>query len=109
MKFKIALEAAKELETINEIASRYGVHPSQVKSWKKQLLEEGDAIFVAAPGAEDKVFRYAIVAEVMHDADPPYVTLISSHDGPLTKLYKEEWCDKIRLIKKEKKDLPWPL
>ena len=46
LKFKIALEAAKELETINEIASRYGVHPSQVKSWKKQLLEEGDAIFV---------------------------------------------------------------
>ena len=44
-KFKVALEAAKELETINEIASRYSVHPSQVKSWKKQLLEDGSAIF----------------------------------------------------------------
>lgn len=44
-KFKVALEAAKELDTINEIASKHTVHPSQVKSWKKQLLEEGQAIF----------------------------------------------------------------
>lgn len=44
-KFKVALEAAKELDTINEIASQHNVHPSQVKSWKKQLLAEGAAIF----------------------------------------------------------------
>ncbi len=34
-KFKVALEAVKELKTINEIASAYDVHPTQVKSWKK--------------------------------------------------------------------------
>ncbi len=44
-KFKVALEAAKELESINEIASKFGVHPSQVKSWKKQLLAEGEGVF----------------------------------------------------------------
>lgn len=44
-KFKVALEAAKELSTINEIASTYAVHPSQVKSWKKQLLAEGPTVF----------------------------------------------------------------
>jgi transposase-like protein len=30
VKFKVALEAAKELRTINEIASAYDVHPNQV-------------------------------------------------------------------------------
>ncbi|GAB4277592.1 MAG: hypothetical protein Kow0080_28690 [Candidatus Promineifilaceae bacterium] len=37
-KFKVALEAVKELRTINEITNTYDVHPTQVKSWKKQLL-----------------------------------------------------------------------
>ncbi|MCA9945109.1 MAG: transposase [Anaerolineales bacterium] len=44
-KFKVALEAIKELKTINEIASAYDVHPTQVKSWKKQLLTEGPSVF----------------------------------------------------------------
>jgi transposase-like protein len=44
-KFKVALEAVKGLQTINEIASGHHVHPSQVKSWKKQLLSEGPAVF----------------------------------------------------------------
>ena len=41
----MALEAIKELKTINEIASAYDVHPTQVKSWKKQLLAEGPTVF----------------------------------------------------------------
>jgi len=44
-KFKVALEAVKELKTINEIASAYEVHPTKVKSWKKQLLAEGPTVF----------------------------------------------------------------
>jgi len=44
-KFQIGLEALKGLQTINEIASQYEVHPTQVKQWKKQLLEEGVEVF----------------------------------------------------------------
>jgi len=44
-KFQVALEALKELKTINEIASHYEVHPTQVKQWKKQLQEEGADVF----------------------------------------------------------------
>jgi putative transposase len=44
-KFQVALEAVKELKTLNEIASAYAVHPTQVKSWKKQLLAAGSAVF----------------------------------------------------------------
>ena len=44
-KFQVALEALKELKTINEIASQYEVHPTQVKQWKKQLQADGADIF----------------------------------------------------------------
>lgn len=44
-KFKVALEATKGQRTINEIASAYDVHPNQVSTWKKQLLEEGASVF----------------------------------------------------------------
>jgi putative transposase len=44
-KFQLALEAAKGLKTINELASEHGVHPNQVSEWKRQLLEVGSTIF----------------------------------------------------------------
>ena|SRR5438067_10743787 len=44
-KFKVALEAAKGLQTVNEIASKHELHPNQVSSWKQQLLEEGPGVF----------------------------------------------------------------
>ncbi len=44
-KFKVALAAAKGDRTINEIASEYNLHPTQVSNWKKQLLTEGPLVF----------------------------------------------------------------
>lgn len=44
-KFSVALEAAKEVKTLNELASQYGIHSTQISLWKKQLLEGGDSIF----------------------------------------------------------------
>ena len=44
-KFQVALEAVKELKTINELASERSLHPNQVSQWKRQLLSEGSAIF----------------------------------------------------------------
>ena len=44
-KFKVALEAAKGLRTISELASAYNLHPNQVSSWKKRLLEAGPGVF----------------------------------------------------------------
>jgi transposase-like protein len=39
LKAKVALEAIRGIKTINEIASEYDVHPTQVGIWKKQVLE----------------------------------------------------------------------
>ena len=47
-KFQLALEAAKGLKTINELASEHSVHPNQVSEWKRQLLEGGSTIFSRA-------------------------------------------------------------
>ncbi len=45
LKAKVALEAVKGNKTINEIAGEFGVHPTQIQKWKKQLLEELPQIF----------------------------------------------------------------
>lgn len=44
-KSKVALEAAKEIKTLNELASHYGVHSAQISQWKKQLLENLAGVF----------------------------------------------------------------
>ena len=36
-KAKVALEALTGQSTVNELASKYGVHPSQITRWKPQL------------------------------------------------------------------------
>ena len=44
-KAKVALEALKGQSTLNELASKYGVHPSQITRWKQQLEEGVKEIF----------------------------------------------------------------
>ncbi len=44
-KAKVALEALKGQKTTNEIASEYGVHVSQINSWKKLAQEALPDVF----------------------------------------------------------------
>lgn len=44
VKAKVALAAVSGLSPA-QIASRYGVHPTQVAAWKKQLLEHAEELF----------------------------------------------------------------
>ena len=37
-KAKVALEAIRGVGSENELASRHGVHPSQIQKWKKQAI-----------------------------------------------------------------------
>lgn len=49
-KAKVALEAIRGVSTANEIAQEYGVHPTQVGLWKKELLNQAYVIFDAKRG-----------------------------------------------------------
>ena len=46
-KARVALEALKGHQTVNELASTYGVHPTQITHWKHRLQQEMPEIFSA--------------------------------------------------------------
>ena len=44
-KAQVALAALKGDQTVNEIASRFGVHPTLIHGWRKQLLAGAETDF----------------------------------------------------------------
>ena len=44
-KAKVALEALKMQATVQELATRFEVHPQQVTQWKRQALEGLEELF----------------------------------------------------------------
>ena len=38
-KIQVVLELLKEEKTVNQLAAKHGVHPTQVRDWKKQVLD----------------------------------------------------------------------
>lgn len=50
-KTRIVLELLKEEKTINQLATEHGVHPTQLRDWKKQVLEGLPNLFEQSPEA----------------------------------------------------------
>jgi transposase-like protein len=44
-KAKIALASLKESETVNQLASRFEVHPTQVHQWRKVVVDRAETLF----------------------------------------------------------------
>jgi transposase len=44
-KAKVALAAIQNNETTAQLASRFGIHPTMVSGWKRQMLEGAADIF----------------------------------------------------------------
>ncbi len=53
-KAKVAVEAMKGLKTTAELASEFGVHPTQITQWKNQLREGVADVFSGKNGPEEK-------------------------------------------------------
>jgi transposase-like protein len=49
-KAKVGLEAVRGVKTINELSQAYGVHPTQVGLWKKEILEGAKTLFEGKRG-----------------------------------------------------------
>ena len=66
LKTKVALEAIKAQKTANEIASEYGVHPSQIAQCKKQALD-GLAEVFSSRGSERHHSEEALIANLYQE------------------------------------------
>jgi transposase len=44
-KAKVAFEAAKGDKTITQLASKFSVHPNQIRLWRKHLMEQLPEVF----------------------------------------------------------------
>jgi len=63
IKAQVVLEALKNDRTLAEIASDYGIHPSQITRWKREALEELPHIF-SKKRAQSHQEHEALVSEL---------------------------------------------
>jgi transposase len=64
VKAQVALAAVKGDKTVNELASHYGVHPTLIHAWKKQLLAGAEAVFANGAKAQATTDAEAQKAEL---------------------------------------------
>lgn len=51
-KSKVCIEALKEQQTIEALAKKYDLHPTQINHWKKEFLNNSAAVFEKETGAD---------------------------------------------------------
>lgn len=53
-RFRVALAAIREVNTVSELASQHDVHPSLIRKWKQQLLDDGPQVFAHSNGTAQR-------------------------------------------------------
>lgn len=54
-KAKVAIEALKGQQTLQELAQKYEVHPNQISSWKQEFLANSASVFTKGKKGEESV------------------------------------------------------
>jgi len=63
-KAKVALEALKGEQTVAELATRFGVHPTMIHQWKRALLEGAPGVFERGGKSRDPEVDETMVKEL---------------------------------------------
>jgi len=53
-KTKVVLEMLKGVETLSEICSKHGVHPTQATKWRRSFLERAPELFSDRESSKEK-------------------------------------------------------
>jgi putative transposase len=53
-KARVALEAIKGVRTLSELSTAYGVHPTVIAQWKRQLVRGASEVFRRGNGARNE-------------------------------------------------------
>lgn len=73
-KAQVALAAVRGDKTVNELAAQFGVHPTLIHGWKKQLLAGAEGVFAsgakaAAPGEDKSAELYEQIGRLKVELD----------------------------------------
>ena len=72
-KAQVALAAVRGDRTANELAAQFGVHPTLIHAWKKQLLAGAEAMFAngtkAAPPEDKSAELYEQIGRLKVELD----------------------------------------
>ena len=67
-KAQVALAALKGDKTVNELAGLYGVHPTMIHAWKKQLVDNSEELFTSGAnkpsGAEHEALQAQLYEQI---------------------------------------------
>jgi len=58
-KAKVVLAALREQESVSELAQRFGVHPGQISTWKRQFVAQAGRVFEIEGQGSDGTDREA--------------------------------------------------
>jgi len=53
-KTKVVLETLKERSTIEQLAKKFELHPTQINTWKKEFLVKASVVFNDKNSGEDR-------------------------------------------------------
>lgn len=63
-KAKVALEALKEQQTLQQLAQKYEVHPNQISSWQQEFVQNSASVFTKGKKKEEAVDTAKLYEEI---------------------------------------------